>query len=361
MFLKDVLCKIGIGGTMAFSGFPCEGQVLKVDPPVDFSKTAEVAVVLPFAQDEVLLLKRSAAHAQGNLWCAPGGKVHDGETPVLAAVRELKEETGVEVDARTLAHVGRFYVQYPNGDFIFHLFSTRLASEKQDVAINTDEHQSYCFCNLKDIHSLPLTPGLDECIYLATQDPIPNKDSCGGSMKSMAIQKALQQADESFFSPHNIRLKLLKNCPEAIPQLAQWTYDQWSSYDSSLTKEMLIESFNKRLNDDRIPFALVALRDRKPIGLVSLNENTAPEFSDYTDKNPWLGSLLVLPEEKKGGLEEELLKTVSNIARGLGYRKIYFYLSDPHMPEWYLKRGARHVEKRPFRGHTVSVMEISLE
>lgn len=44
---------------------------------------------------EVLLIKRPKEVHQGGLWSFPGGKVEGGEMPLDAAVRELKEETGL--------------------------------------------------------------------------------------------------------------------------------------------------------------------------------------------------------------------------------------------------------------------------
>ncbi len=48
--------------------------------------------------DEVLLMRRRKAPNVG-LWVAPGGKVEIDESPYECAVRELREETGLQVKA----------------------------------------------------------------------------------------------------------------------------------------------------------------------------------------------------------------------------------------------------------------------
>lgn len=53
-----------------------------------------VAGALVIKDGEVLLLD----HAKHGIWLQPGGHIEEGETPDEAAVRETREETGLEVE-----------------------------------------------------------------------------------------------------------------------------------------------------------------------------------------------------------------------------------------------------------------------
>ena len=67
--------------------------------------------------DQVLLIRRGTPPRQGE-WSLPGGRIESGERAVDAALRELREETGVEAEITGLIDVvdgvfpeaGRHYV-----------------------------------------------------------------------------------------------------------------------------------------------------------------------------------------------------------------------------------------------------------
>jgi 8-oxo-dGTP diphosphatase len=59
------------------------------------SITSAVGIVVTDPAGRVLLCQQSQGH---QLWALPGGKIRHGESPVAAVIREVREETGMEVE-----------------------------------------------------------------------------------------------------------------------------------------------------------------------------------------------------------------------------------------------------------------------
>ena len=84
------------------------------------SKVGHEKIILVFAggcifdlDGKVLLQRRGDSHQ----WGFPGGAIELGETPEMAAIRETKEETGLDVKVTDL--IGIYTdcnMEYPNGD-----------------------------------------------------------------------------------------------------------------------------------------------------------------------------------------------------------------------------------------------------
>ncbi|MDQ6975866.1 MAG: NUDIX hydrolase [Mariprofundaceae bacterium] len=67
-----------------------------------------IALVAVFRPDhKLLLLQRCADQTQTGLWTFPGGHVEPNEQPLQAAVRELKEETGIK--GKRWRHLGKAF------------------------------------------------------------------------------------------------------------------------------------------------------------------------------------------------------------------------------------------------------------
>ena len=80
-------------------------------------------------------------YKQGNkegYYDMPGGKIEEGELPKQTAIREMKEETGLDV--KDLTYKGNMIIEYPNRIFDFDVFvATESEGKTQDFEENTSE------------------------------------------------------------------------------------------------------------------------------------------------------------------------------------------------------------------------------
>ena len=84
-----------------------------------------VAAALVDPDNRVLLAKRPEGKAMAGLWEFPGGKVHAGETPEAALVRELDEELGIDVTESCLAPLTFASHEYPSFHLLMPLYVIR--------------------------------------------------------------------------------------------------------------------------------------------------------------------------------------------------------------------------------------------
>lgn len=79
--------------------------------PIELRST-EIALLTPFG---VMMQIRPTDHDQLGMW---GGVLNDGEAPIDGAIRELAEETGIQVDESQLefVEVNQHDHKYANGD-----------------------------------------------------------------------------------------------------------------------------------------------------------------------------------------------------------------------------------------------------
>jgi 8-oxo-dGTP diphosphatase len=99
-----------------------------------------VAVALVDVDGRVLLTQRPPGKAMAGLWEFPGGKVHEGETPEAALIRELKEELDIDVAEACLAPLTFASHRYERFHLLMPLYvcrrwnGTMIAREGQALA-----------------------------------------------------------------------------------------------------------------------------------------------------------------------------------------------------------------------------------
>ncbi len=136
---------------------------------VGFKPKFEVVGCYLLHRDRVLMLHRNPAKPQGDTWDTAGGKIHQSETPLDAIVREIKEETCIALNPSEVIYFKKFYVRYPEFDFIFHTFHHTF-NKQPSVSVNPSEHTEYRWVTPKEALALKLIPDEDFCMKLFFRD-----------------------------------------------------------------------------------------------------------------------------------------------------------------------------------------------
>jgi dATP pyrophosphohydrolase len=95
-----------------------------------------------------LLMKRNLNKIYENLWQGVAGKIEDGETAPEAAIRELKEETGLDpVNMFVADHVSRFYEVHGDRVNLVPVFGMEVDS---DEVMLSEEHVDFKWVTIKE-------------------------------------------------------------------------------------------------------------------------------------------------------------------------------------------------------------------
>lgn len=121
--------------------------------------------VAVWQQDRILLVQRGRAPNQG-LWALPGGKVEFGETIAHAAIREMLEETGLQIVPQSLFFIQDICTQ--EFHYSLHCVSAVLSGGRLAAA---DDAMDAKWVTEAELTQMDLVPNLTSTLTLSKSGP----------------------------------------------------------------------------------------------------------------------------------------------------------------------------------------------
>lgn len=158
-------------------------------------------------------------------------------------------------------------------------------------------------------------------------------------------------------APKPLRLELLGQRPELLPQLAQWYFDEWGELTKAGSPQVMEERLQDYLNIDKIPLVVVASGEGGFMGAVQLKYR---EMTIYPEKEHWIGGVYVAEPWRGQGVAAAIIDRVVELALGLGVKTLHLQTirKDGGL---YRRLGWEPAAEVNYRGIDVLVMQRDIQ
>jgi GNAT superfamily N-acetyltransferase len=148
-----------------------------------------------------------------------------------------------------------------------------------------------------------------------------------------------------------VDIGLLADHDDFVPILAQWFYQEWGWIVPTFTLQHFEEELRQRQNRDRLPLAVVAFCNGRPIATASL---VLHEMETHLHYLHWIAGVYTLPEYRRRGIGSQLVEFAVAEAKHLEVRELYLYTRGSE--SLYASLGWEIIEEPMYQGRIVSIM-----
>ncbi|CAM3685463.1 GNAT family N-acetyltransferase [Parendozoicomonas haliclonae] len=148
-----------------------------------------------------------------------------------------------------------------------------------------------------------------------------------------------------------MEIRNLNACPEALPALAEWHYDEWAHLYPKETLASFTNDLARGLSEETLPTTLVVYEQGEIIGSASLIED---DMDSHPELSPWLANVFIREDHRGRGLGQLIAKAIMDFAKAKNIDEMFLFT--PDQQTFYERLGWTLRNRESYHGEDVSLM-----
>lgn len=137
-------------------------------PPKDFQSQLDVVGCWMEVNGQFLFLQRSSQNRDPLEWGIPGGKIESGEKPIEALMREIFEETQIQLVPQKIIPIIPVFVEKSWCCYTFHMFY--YGFDQKPLVSLSHEHEAFLWTPLEGVLELNFMAGEKETMEIFREE-----------------------------------------------------------------------------------------------------------------------------------------------------------------------------------------------
>lgn len=121
---------------------------------------------------------------------------------------------------------------------------------------------------------------------------------------------------------NDIEIDYLANNQQFLREVAGYWCREWSKSWDEEAINIKVEKLKKKANTRDLPILFVSKDGDRLVGTAGLFKE---DLDGREDLSPWLGGVYVKEEYRNKGFATEMINRVLELAKDLGYKRLYLY------------------------------------
>jgi 8-oxo-dGTP pyrophosphatase MutT (NUDIX family) len=142
-------------------------KITEIEHKNENPNQASMAVIIS-PEDKILILKRPSGLREEDFpskWCLVGGGALEGETPLQNVIREVSEETGIQLEPNIL----NYLLNKQNGDKNYYFFYV-ITNQQPKIMNVLDEHEDFKWIKADEIDRYDMIKDTQKIIKMALRN-----------------------------------------------------------------------------------------------------------------------------------------------------------------------------------------------